>query len=100
MQDISETDIVLSSRFHGVLLAHLLLKPVIAVSYHSKIDNLMRDMGQGKNILACNNLTVEDLVANFEEIRSNSSAIRKNIESRVATHRDALARVYEETFGF
>lgn len=41
------TEIVVTSRFHGVLLSQLHEKPVLAISYHKKIDCLMDDTGQG-----------------------------------------------------
>ena len=38
-------DFVVTSKFHGVVFSHLLAKPVIALSYHNKIDDLMRPVG-------------------------------------------------------
>ena len=38
-------DYVVTCRFHGVVLAHLLNKPVLAISHHPKVLSLMKDIG-------------------------------------------------------
>ena len=42
---LAATDVVVATRFHNVLLALLLNKPVIAVSFHHKCSSLMSEMG-------------------------------------------------------
>ena len=45
LPQIAETDIVLATRPHNVLLALVFNQPVIATSFHHKCASLMRDMG-------------------------------------------------------
>ena len=41
MQQIAEVEVVVASRFHNVLLALLLGKPVVSIAYNQKNDALM-----------------------------------------------------------
>ena len=40
LSQLSSVDIVVASRFHNVLLALMLGKPVVAISYHEKFQGL------------------------------------------------------------
>src|SRR6202040_469856 len=42
---LARTDVVVATRFHNVLLGLMLGKPVLALSYHEKVDSLMEGMG-------------------------------------------------------
>jgi polysaccharide pyruvyl transferase WcaK-like protein len=41
---MSGMDYVVTSRFHGVVFAHLLNKPVLAIAHHRKVIDLMTDL--------------------------------------------------------
>ena len=45
LKQLAATDVVVATRFHNVLLALLLNKPVIAISFHHKCISLMSQMG-------------------------------------------------------
>ena len=42
---MSGMDYVVTCRFHGVVFAHLLNKPVLAIAHHPKVIDLMTDLG-------------------------------------------------------
>ena len=44
LAELAATEVVVATRFHNVLLAMLLNKPVIAISFHHKCSSLMRQM--------------------------------------------------------
>ena len=46
LEEISKADLVVASRLHGVLLSHLLRKPVLAISWDRKINTHMDELGQ------------------------------------------------------
>jgi polysaccharide pyruvyl transferase WcaK-like protein len=99
MEELCRTDVVLSSRFHGVLLAQLVNKPVVAVSYHQKIDSLMIDMGQPDHVVPIDDFKVEDLIRIFQDVVAILPAIKATLSRRTAAHRDALDRLYDGVFG-
>ena len=45
MTNMSSMDYVVTSRFHGVVFAHLLNKPVLAISDHHCVRNLIDNLG-------------------------------------------------------
>jgi polysaccharide pyruvyl transferase WcaK-like protein len=98
MRQISLSDIVVASRFHGVLLAHVLLKPTIAVSYHDKIDTLMEDMGHSSLCCDICSFTPEMLVQKFQIVERDAELLRTQIKAKEVCYREALAKQYDRIF--
>jgi polysaccharide pyruvyl transferase WcaK-like protein len=46
LQEISEFDFVVTSKYHGIVFSQVLGKPVISLSYHRKMDFAMRAAGK------------------------------------------------------
>ena len=47
MQQISETELLVATRFHNVVCGLMMGRPVISLSYARKNDVLLADMGLG-----------------------------------------------------
>ena len=62
---MSEFDFVVTSKFHGVVFSHLLGKPVIALSYLPKIENLMRTAGHDRYCLDIAHFEVNSLLEKY-----------------------------------
>jgi polysaccharide pyruvyl transferase WcaK-like protein len=92
---IDRTDLVVASRLHNVLLATLRYKPVIALSYHPKIDSLMEEAGQARYCLPIHEFDLDLLKARFQELEHDSAAIRRHFARLVAARRVALEEQYE-----
>jgi polysaccharide pyruvyl transferase WcaK-like protein len=99
LDEIAKTDVVLSSRFHGVLFAQLLNKPVIAASYHQKIDSLMADVGQAEQSMPIGALEVDPMIRCLQEISLEGEAIKQRIHARVTERRQSLEALYDGIFG-
>ncbi|MBK7894890.1 MAG: polysaccharide pyruvyl transferase family protein [Candidatus Promineifilaceae bacterium] len=89
---------VVASRFHGVLLSLLLHKPVLALSYHRKINELMADTGQSQYCLSIADFQVDTLQERFESLEANSEKASAQISERVGTYQAALAEQYKVIF--
>jgi len=98
MRELALTDIVVASRFHGVLLAHVAFTPVIALSYHMKIDALMDDMGHGRYCLDIKTFDPGVLEERFASLRAELPAARECIVRKVAEYRGVLDRQYKHVF--
>ncbi len=96
---MNEMDIVVAARFHGVLISHLLHKPVLAVSYHAKTADLMAQMGQSECALHIDACSLDALTNRFLFLESQSKAIAAELERRVPSCRVALDSQYERVFG-
>ena len=65
LRQLAQTDVVVATRFHNVLLALLVEKPVISISYNQKNDDLMAEMGLGAFCQPIDELDVERLHDQF-----------------------------------
>lgn len=92
---MSAMDYIVTCRFHGVLLAHVLNKPVLAIAHHPKITYLMQSLGLGEycvDIKTFDPLQLRDsfakLVRNNQEVRSRMAASLTVYKARVAEQFD------------
>jgi polysaccharide pyruvyl transferase WcaK-like protein len=98
LSQIVETDFVVATRFHNVLLSLLCYKPVISISFHHKCESLMRGMGLSEYCLNINNLTSDQLVRLFRDLERNNDTIKPSIRAKTAEFRKALDEQYELVF--
>jgi polysaccharide pyruvyl transferase WcaK-like protein len=93
------TDLVVATRFHNVLLALLLNKPVLAISFHHKCSSLMNQMGLSEYCQDINRLNSARLVEQFRQLHQNAGGVKRMIREKVAACRDALDEQYGIIFG-
>ena len=62
----------MATRFHNVLLALLLNKPTIAISFHHKCTSLMSQMGLSEYCQDINRLDSGTLIAQFSHLQQNA----------------------------
>ena len=93
-------DLIIASRFHGVVLPLALKKPVLAISaYSKKIGDVMFQCGQADFHLGMNEADLEHMIRVFQALEQNRHAIAEHLESIVWGLRARLDRQYEEVFG-
>jgi polysaccharide pyruvyl transferase WcaK-like protein len=90
LSELAATDAVVATRFHNVLLALMLEKPVISISFHQKCSSLMSQMGLSKYCQEIQDLNVEKLILQFRDLENNSQALRDQIGQRTKEFRAAL----------
>jgi polysaccharide pyruvyl transferase WcaK-like protein len=98
MPQIAATDIVVATRFHNVLLALVLNKPVIAISFHQKSASLMSDMGLAEYCHDINHMNAGRLIEQFQSLETNAEKLKPLIGQRVERSRRALEEQYEFIF--
>lgn len=96
---ISAFDVVVATRFHGILLAFLLNKPVLALSNQPKMADLMHAMGQSDYLLDAGTMDLETLTAGFSQLQQHRTIIVRHIAHRRAESRRALDDQYDQLFG-
>ncbi len=99
ISEIARADFVIASRYHGILLALALNKPVIGVAYHEKCRALLEMAGQGDYVLDIANFRAEDLIEKFQALQANAEQIKKEISQRITLLREALEEQYDAVFG-
>lgn len=92
MEQMSAVDAVVASRYHNVLAALKLGKPTVSISYATKNDVLMREMGMGEYCQPIRELDATALIEQFERVESRRDEIRQSL----AAHNERNARLLEE----
>jgi polysaccharide pyruvyl transferase WcaK-like protein len=98
LPQIAATDIVVATRFHNVLLALLLNKPVIAISFHHKCASLMSEMGMAEYCHDINHMNANTLIEQFQDLERNAEKLKPVIRQKVDQSRKALDEQYKTIF--
>jgi len=96
--EMSRFDFVVTSKFHGVVFSHLLEKPCIALSYHNKIDDLMRVVGQSEYCLNIETFDEEHLKGAFRKVLGDAEVVRAKCRQTAGSYSDALKDQFDELF--
>jgi polysaccharide pyruvyl transferase WcaK-like protein len=95
LQQLALTDVVVATRFHNVLLALLLEKPVISISYNQKNEDLMAEMGLATFCQPIRHLDVERLHEQFLLLGVNAGPLRQQVAAQNVLHKKLLDDQYE-----
>jgi polysaccharide pyruvyl transferase WcaK-like protein len=91
---LSLVDVVVASRFHGIIFSFLLDRPVLGLSYYRKTEDLMADMGQRDYVLAIRGLELGTLIERFAQLEVSLAPALAAIRARRAEHIVALDAQY------
>lgn len=83
MRQISDTDIVVATRFHNVVCALKLARPTISIGYEFKNDAVMTDLGLGEFCQKVDDLDLDLLQKQFTELLDNQEHYRAIIRNRL-----------------
>jgi polysaccharide pyruvyl transferase WcaK-like protein len=93
---ISMTNIVLATRFHGIVIPYLLNRPVLGIAYQKKTVDLMTQMGQSDYVVDIHSFDVDSLKKRFVLLESRSTTVRDEIIKRNSVFRHALEDQYDQ----
>jgi polysaccharide pyruvyl transferase WcaK-like protein len=96
---MAAVDYLVVTRFHGVVFAHLLNKPVVALSHHPKVAALMSDLGLSRYCIQ-NLRTFDDelLAQTFQELMNHGDEIKGRMAEQLAVYRGRLSGQFDELF--
>jgi polysaccharide pyruvyl transferase WcaK-like protein len=94
LPQIAATDIVVATRFHNILLALVLNKPVISISFHHKCASLMAEMGLSEYCHDINHMNADTLIQQFQDVERNAEKLKPVIRQKVEQSRKALDEQY------
>jgi polysaccharide pyruvyl transferase WcaK-like protein len=95
---LAKTDVVVATRFHNILLALLLNKPVISISFHHKCASLMSRMGLSEYCQDMNGLKADQLIELFCRLEKNAGMLKPMIGQNAEGCRKALDDQYNLIF--
>lgn len=92
---ISEADIIVATRFHATVLPLRFSKPVIGISYHQKINDLLNDVGLDDYCLDIYNFTDSELCKKFNVLFSNIEEVKRNITLSYKQYSDLMDKQWD-----
>ncbi len=95
---LSELDIVVATRYHGILLSLALQKPVLAIAYHDKSRDLMKWFGQGNYVIEGKTFRVEELTDRFAALEKHSASISSSLGEQLPKFKSSLQIQYDTVF--
>jgi polysaccharide pyruvyl transferase WcaK-like protein len=98
LSHMANMDAVITCRFHGVVFAHLMNIPVIALSHHPKVTTLMAELGLSEYCLDIDTFTPEQLRAAFLCLTRDQSEIRRRMASKAAEFKASLSGQFDALF--
>ncbi len=98
LSQIATIDFLVTSRFHNLVLALMLNKPVVCLSDHRKLDSLMTEIGLTEYYLPLANLDFGDLIDRLVKLEKNAEALRPYIKQKTEEYRRTLDEQYNLIF--
>jgi polysaccharide pyruvyl transferase WcaK-like protein len=98
ISQISAMDLVVATRFHAVIVSHLLNRPVLAIAYHKKVQEIMAGVGVSEYTVDIDDLNLDTLKARFRSLESKRGVIEKQIARRLPSLHQALEQQYDRVF--
>jgi polysaccharide pyruvyl transferase WcaK-like protein len=95
---LAQTDIVVATRFHNILLALMLNKPVLALAHHEKVRSLMTAVGLGEYCEDLGGVDVQRLRQQFSALAADAEVVRSSVKQRTEEYRSALDEQYRHIF--
>jgi polysaccharide pyruvyl transferase WcaK-like protein len=99
LRQIGETEAVISARYHNLVLALILSKPVIALSDHGKLNSVVTEFGLGRYLVPLRNLTSDALIDRFRQLETEVERLRPRLKAKLETYWRALDGLYATFFG-
>ena len=94
---MSKMDYVIC-RFHGVIFAHLLNKPVLAIAHHPKVTELMAEIELPDYCVDIRDFDVNWLTERFSSLVSNAEEIKSRMAASLKENRRQLTNQFDELF--
>jgi polysaccharide pyruvyl transferase WcaK-like protein len=96
---IAQTDIVVASRYHNIVVALVQSKPAIAVGYARKFNAVMEPMGLAEYCQEIESLDVARLLKQFDALIANYNEALAKLKAAQAACRREVTELYDALFG-
>lgn len=95
---MASTDYIVTCRFHGVVFAQLLNKPVVALSHHPKVTTLMRDLGLSEYCLDIRTSDIDELKTTLGRLMANKNDVKERMSALAGQYKSSLAQQFDHLF--
>jgi polysaccharide pyruvyl transferase WcaK-like protein len=98
LSQLSQVDCLVTCKFHGVVFAHLLNVPLLAIAHHPKVSTLMEDFELTEYCVDIRKFDVDLLIQTFERLVANINDVKLRTPQKVAFYRAELAAQFDQLF--
>jgi polysaccharide pyruvyl transferase WcaK-like protein len=99
LAQLAQTQLVVASRFHNVLLALKLSKPVLSISYYGgKNESLMAGVGLAQYCQQIERVDVTHLTEQLVDLQAQAVSVQRRLTARLEEYRAALDEQYRLIF--
>jgi polysaccharide pyruvyl transferase WcaK-like protein len=98
LETMSRMEYIVTCRFHGVVFAHLLNKPVLAIAHHPKVKDLMEAIELSSYCVDIQDFDPNQLADRFASMRINAQEIKTRMAASLARNRQRLGSQFDELF--
>lgn len=98
VDQMSRFDCVITTKFHGIIFSHLLSKPVISLSWHSKNKVLMQSFGQDRFCLNIEQFGQKSLTETFLLLMEQRESLAERSREKVKDYAGRLQFQFDELF--
>jgi polysaccharide pyruvyl transferase WcaK-like protein len=98
LQQIAQTDVVVGTRFHTILLSLRLGRPALSISYERKNDVLMESIGLSEYCQSLDDFDLERLKQQFRELEERADQLAPRIAQHVVGLAQQLDTQYRALF--
>jgi polysaccharide pyruvyl transferase WcaK-like protein len=95
LQVLRSVDFLIASRLHSTILGFVAQLPVVAISFDSKVDRVMRDLQQTRSLLQIQTFTSLDVLRAFSDLEERSQQVREEISAYRQTAQIRCGRQYD-----
>lgn len=98
LDEMSRFDYIVTCRFHGVVFAHLLNKPVLAIAHHPKVKHLMGALGLSEYCVDMATFDPNQLWGRFQALVANACTIKEKMAVTLTEYRVKSKTQFDEVF--
>lgn len=98
LNELSEMDYVITCRLHGIIFAHLLNKPVLAISSHPKTSTLMENLGMWRYCVDLKTFDPKDVIDRFTTLVGEKDVIKHVMSKRLAENQAKISAEFDALF--
>jgi polysaccharide pyruvyl transferase WcaK-like protein len=98
LSQIASTNLVVSPRYHNVILSLMLNRPVLSISYNEKNDAVMERIGLEEFCLKIENFGTDELIRTFTKLEKKMDSFGEEIKNKTEKLRDILEEQYQRLF--
>jgi polysaccharide pyruvyl transferase WcaK-like protein len=96
---LATLDVVVAARFHGVLLAHVVGCPVLAVSHERKVATLMSELGHEAYCAPIDTLDPVAASATLDQLLARRDVLAAQVREVAGAYRRQVDAQYDAVFG-